>query len=276
MRGTIPQTITPDMAQDPYISLRKLEVAYNDYVAGLRGVSLTVEKGEFVFLCGQTGSGKSTIIRVLSSQIKPTKGEAVFDGRPLSQVQPEEIPELRRKIGIVPQDFGLLPNKKVWENVGYAMRAVGKTKYEVREQVPTILEQVNILHRADAYPNELSGGEQQRVAIARALINNPPLLLADEPTGNLDPAHSDEIINILLALNAKGTTVVVATHDITQVERARKRVILMAGGRVEEEIDATGEHHEPIDGPFEENPELQTPTDVFAPNITDPAEPPNA
>lgn len=227
------------MAQDPYIVLRRVEVAYNDYVAGLRGVSLTVDRGEFVFLCGQTGSGKSTIIRVLSGQVKPTKGEAVLDGRPLSQLQDEDIPELRRKIGIIPQDFGLLPNKKVWENVGYAMRAVGRTKVEVRAQVPAILERVNILHRADAYPSELSGGEQQRVAIARALINNPALLLADEPTGNLDPAHSDEIINILLELNEQGTTVVVATHDITQVQRANKRVIMMSAGKVEGESSGT-------------------------------------
>ncbi len=233
------------MAQEPYISLRKVEVSYNDYVAGLRGVSLNVEKGEFVFLCGQTGSGKSTIIRLLSSQIKPTKGEVILNNRPLSQVTPEEIPELRRQIGIVPQDFGLLPNKKVWENVGYAMRAIGRTKAEVRDQVPTILERVNILQRADAYPSELSGGEQQRVAIARALINNPPLLLADEPTGNLDPAHSDEIINILLELNAQGTTIVVATHDVNQVERAGKRVVMMNAGLIDEEIDAAGTRHEP-------------------------------
>ncbi len=270
------------MVNDPYISLRKVEVAYNDYVAGLRGVSINIERGEFVFLCGQTGSGKSTIIRVLSSQIKPTKGEAIFDGRPLTLVKPEEIPELRRKIGIVPQDFGLLPNKKVWENVGYAMRAVGRTKSEVREQVPAILERVNILQRADAYPTELSGGEQQRVAIARALINNPPLLLADEPTGNLDAAHSDEIINILLELNAQGTTIVVATHDISQVERAGKRVILMSAGRVEEEIDATGGHHEPLEPRSDENPketpqpdqepEPQTETSVSTPQTNDPHE----
>lgn len=243
------------MAQESYISLRKVEVNYNDHVAGLRGVSLEVQRGEFVFLCGQTGSGKSTIIRLLSSQIKPTKGEILLNNRPLSQVKPEEIPELRRQIGIVPQDFGLLPNKKVWENVGYAMRAIGRTKAEVREEVPAILERVNILQRADAYPTELSGGEQQRVAIARALINNPPLLLADEPTGNLDPAHSDEIINILLELNAQGTTIIVATHDVNQVERAGKRIVMMNAGLVDEEIDATGHHHEPKYIPEEINPE---------------------
>jgi cell division transport system ATP-binding protein len=242
------------MAQEPYISLRKVEVSYNDYVAGLRGVSLSIEKGEFVFLCGQTGSGKSTIIRLLSSQIKPTKGEVILNNRPLSLVTPEEIPELRRQIGIVPQDFGLLPNKKVWENVGYAMRAIGRTKAEVRDQVPTILERVNILQRADAYPTELSGGEQQRVAIARALINNPPLLLADEPTGNLDPAHSDEIINILLELNAQGTTIIVATHDVNQVERAGKRVIMMNAGLIDDEVDVNGTHRDPAIVPEMINP----------------------
>lgn len=222
------------MAQTaPYIELRRLEVAYNNTVWGLRGVNLTVERGEFLFLCGQTGSGKSTIIRVLSCQTKPTRGRAVLDGRDLSEVTPLEVPLIRRKMGIVPQDFGLLPQKKVWENVGYAMRAVGRSKHEVREDVPAILERVNILQRADAYPHQLSGGEQQRVAIARALINNPPLLLADEPTGNLDPAHSDEIINILLELNEQGTTVIVATHDMLQVERAGRRVVQMASGRIE-------------------------------------------
>lgn len=239
----------------PYIQLNKLEVAYNDYVSGLRGVSLEVSRGEFIFLCGQTGSGKSTIIKVLSCQVKPTKGDALIDGRSLASVTPEEVPMLRRKIGIVPQDFGLLPNKKVWENVGYAMRAVGRSKHEVRNEVPAILERVNILHRADAYPNELSGGEQQRVAIARALINNPPLLLADEPTGNLDPGHSDEIINILLDLNSQGTTIVVATHDIMQVERANQRVIQLAGGMIDK-----GDHDDEILKHMHEDP-LEFPTE---------------
>ncbi len=231
--GTMGFLPVPMAQTAPYIELRRLEVAYNDTVKGLRGITLAVERGEFVFLCGQTGSGKSTILRVLSCQVKPTRGSAFIDGRDLSQVTPTEIPMIRRRMGIVPQDFGLLPQKKVWENVGYAMRAVGRSKHEVRDEVPTILERVNILHRADAYPSQLSGGEQQRVAIARALINNPPLLLADEPTGNLDPAHSDEIINILLELNEQGTTVIVATHDMLQVERAGQRVVQMAGGRIE-------------------------------------------
>lgn len=220
-------------AKRAYIHFDRVEVAYNAFVSGLRGVSLEIEQGEFVFLCGQTGSGKSTLIKVLSKQVEVTKGTVTLGGRDLTTLKPEEVPFLRRQLGIVPQDFGLLPGKKVWENVGYAMRAVGRTRKEVRKRVPEILERVNILHRADAYPNELSGGEQQRVAIARALINDPPVLLADEPTGNLDPAHSQEIIDLLVQLNAKGTTVVVATHDMLVVSQTKGRVVSMAFGRIE-------------------------------------------
>ncbi|MDI9634715.1 ATP-binding cassette domain-containing protein [Kamptonema cortianum] len=222
-------------APTPYIRLEKVEVAYNEYVAGLRGVSLSIEKGEFVFLCGQTGSGKSTILKVLSCQVKPTAGKAFIEDFELGTATVDDVPLLRRKIGIVPQDFGLLPNKKVWENVGYAMRAVGRSRHDVRLEVPEILEKVNILHRADAYPSELSGGEQQRVAIARALINDPPLLLADEPTGNLDPGHSEEIIDLLAALNSRGTTVVVATHDMAVVARESRRIVKVASGRLASE-----------------------------------------
>lgn len=219
----------------PYIRFDRVEVMYNELVHGLRGVSLEVAKGEFVFLCGQTGSGKSTLLKVLTREVPHTKGSVTLKGRDLTTVTKQEIPFLRRQMGIVPQDFGLLPNKRVWENVAYAMRAVGKSKREVRQQVPEILEQVNILHRADAYPNELSGGEQQRVAIGRAMINRPPLLLADEPTGNLDPEHSVEIIQLLSQLNEKGTTVIVATHDMMIVQRMNRRIINMAFGRVADE-----------------------------------------
>jgi cell division transport system ATP-binding protein len=143
------------------------------------------------------------------------------------------VSALRREMGIVPQDFALLPRKRVWENVAYAMRAVGHSRKDVRKKVPEILEQVRIGHRADAYPHELSGGEQQRVAIARALINNPPLLLADEPTGNLDPEHSWEIMELLMELNTKGTTVLVASHDMMVVERMSKRIVTLDAGRVQ-------------------------------------------
>lgn len=204
-------------------------------MTGLKGVSLKIEKGELVFLCGLTGSGKSTLLKVLTREVKHTSGLAQFEGRDLSKVTEADIPFLRRRMGIVPQDFALLPNKKVWENVGYAMRAVGKTRKEVRARVPQILDSVNILHRADAFPRELSGGEQQRVAIARALINNPPLLLADEPTANLDPEHSDDLMKLLYRLNEQGMTVVVASHDMPIVQRYASRVILLRHGYVKKD-----------------------------------------
>jgi cell division transport system ATP-binding protein len=218
--------------QAPYVLFDRVEVKYSDIVAGLRGVSLSVSKGEFVFLVGQTGSGKSTLLKCLTCEVKPTKGKVVLNGRDLSTVRREEVPLLRREMGIVPQDFALLQSKTVWENVAYALRAVGRTRREIRKAVPEILDRVNILHRADALPHELSGGEQQRVAIGRALINNPPLLLADEPTGNLDPTHSLEIMHLLSELNMRGATVIVATHDITVVEQLNKRVVQMEYGRI--------------------------------------------
>jgi cell division transport system ATP-binding protein len=216
----------------PYIQFDRVEVRYSDVVAGLRGVSLDVAKGEFIFLCGQTGSGKSTLLRCLTREATVTKGRVTLGGRDLAKVTPKEIPLLRREMGVVPQDFGLLPSKTVWENVAYALRAVGRTRREIRRAVPEILDRVNILHRADALPNELSGGEQQRVAIGRALINNPPLLLADEPTGNLDPTHSLEIMQLLAELNLRGATVLVATHDMTVVEKMNKRVVRLEFGRI--------------------------------------------
>ncbi|MBX3097671.1 MAG: ATP-binding cassette domain-containing protein [Fimbriimonadaceae bacterium] len=213
-----------------HIELRSVQVQYSPLVAGLKGVSLSVQPGEFVFLCGQTGSGKSTLIKILTREVRETSGEVLLSGRTINDTPDADIPFLRRQMGIVPQDYGLLPAKRVWENVAYAMRAVGRSRREVRTRVPEILEQVNIIHRADAFPKELSGGEQQRVAIARALINRPPLLLCDEPTGNLDPTHSVEIMNLLLQLNADGTTVVVASHDMPVVQRMRQRVIELEFG----------------------------------------------
>jgi cell division transport system ATP-binding protein len=223
--------------QAPYILFERVEVKYSDVVAGLRGVTLRVEKGEFIFLCGQTGSGKSTLLKCLTKEVPYSKGRVVLSGRDLHTVERAEIPLLRREMGVVPQDFGLLSSKTVWENVAYAMRAIGRTRREIRKAVPDILDRVNILHRADALPNQLSGGEQQRVAIGRALINNPPLLLADEPTGNLDPSHSIEIVQLLADLNARGATVIVATHDMAVVEKMNKRVVQMEFGRIVGEED---------------------------------------
>ena len=224
--------------QAPYIQFERVEVRYSDVVSGLRGVTLDIDRGEFVFLCGQTGSGKSTLIKCITKEVQQTRGNVTLAGRNINHLAPNEVQLLRRQMGIVPQDFGLLSNKRVWENVAYALRSIGRSRREVRAAVPKILERVNILHRADAFPDELSGGEQQRVAIGRALINNPPLLLADEPTGNLDHGHSIEIIELLAELNEKGATVIVATHDMRVVEHMERRVIDLENGRIKGAEDA--------------------------------------
>lgn len=218
----------------PYIEYRNVTVRYNDEVTALSKVSLTIRAGEFVFFCGQTGAGKSTLLKLLYREARETEGSIFLDSVDLATVRDRDIPALRRKMGIVPQDFALLPRKRAWENVAYAMRAVGNTRREVRKKWPPILEQVGLGHRADAYPHQLSGGEQQRIAIARALINAPRLILADEPTGNLDPRNSWEIMEILCQLNDAGVTVLVSSHDMLVVEkmRSRARVITLESGRV--------------------------------------------
>lgn len=231
-------------ATQTYITFSGVQVRYTELVSGLRGVSFRIQPGEFVFLVGPTGSGKSTILKVLSREVRHTGGAVLLAGQDLDDIDDKEIPALRRKMGIVPQDFGLLPRKRVWENVGYAMRAVGSTRGEVRRSVGGFLEMVNMAHRADAFPHELSGGEQQRVAIARALINRPKLLLADEPTGNLDPQISTEIMELLLNLNRDGATVIVATHDMPIVERLGKRVIRLESGLIVSDTVAKESHHD--------------------------------
>ncbi len=231
------------MEAPAYVDFDKVEVQFSELVKGLRGISLKVQPGEFVFLVGQTGAGKSTVLKILTREVRHTRGRAFLAGKDLSQVRDRDVPRLRREMGIVPQDFALLPNKRVWENVGYAMRAVGATREEVRRAIPELLDKVNIGHRADAFPHELSGGEQQRVAIARALINNPPLLLADEPTGNLDLEHSLEIMELLTQLNLRGATVMVATHDMPVVERLQKRVITLSHGEIVHDTAGPFQHH---------------------------------
>lgn len=219
-------------AKSHHIEFDQIEVKYSDYVYGLRGVTLTIEQGEFVFFVGKTGTGKSTLLKLITKEVRPTSGVAKLWGVDVEQIPDKEIPLLRRTMGIVPQDYGLLPRKRVWENVAYAMRATGASRKEVRKRLPEILESVNVGHRADAFPHQLSGGEQQRVAIARALVNDPQLLIADEPTGNLDPEHSWEIMEVLLRLNRNGTTVLVASHDMLIVERMGMRVVTMQSGRI--------------------------------------------
>jgi cell division transport system ATP-binding protein len=226
----------------PFIQFDNVEVQYGKIVFGLRGVSLCVEQGEFVFFVGKTGAGKSTVLKLLTREVRDYTGSVKLAGKEMMTYKDRHISRLRRTMGIVPQDFALLPRKRVWENLAYAMRAVGHTKKEVRLRVPEILQQVKVGHRADAYPNELSGGEQQRVAIGRALINRPPVLLADEPTGNLDPDHSWEIMELLSELNKAGTTVLVASHDMMVIHRMGKRILTLDQGRVASDSAMGGDY----------------------------------
>jgi len=235
------------VTNDPnYIVFDKVEVRYSELVLGLAGISLNISRGEFVFFVGQTGSGKSSLLKLLTREVRQTSGRVLWRGQDLGELSDRDIPALRRQMGIVPQDFALLPRKRVWENVAYAMRAVGASRREARRKVAQILEVVHIGHRADAFPHELSGGEQQRVAIGRALINHPELLIADEPTGNLDPHHSWEIMDLLRQLNENGTTVLVASHDVMVVERMGTRTITLDSGKI-----VTDSHPEVSPGVFQ-------------------------
>ena len=198
----------------------------------LRGVSMQIEDGEFVFLVGPSGSGKSTIIKLITGELQPTSGTVHVNGYSLERIRKREIPYLRRTIGVVFQDFRLIENKTVYENVAFAMRAIGAADHEIQERVPYILELVGLENKIHRHPNELSGGEQQRLAIARALVNNPSTIIADEPTGNLDPARSLEIMELLQEINKLGTTLLVVTHQMELVEQFGNRVISIDEGLV--------------------------------------------
>ena len=214
------------------IELCNVTVNYrNEYIA-LSRIDLRVDKGEFVFVVGQTGAGKSTFLKLLYREEKPTEGSVTVAGHDLTTLRLRDIPLFRRKLGVVFQDFGLLPNKTVYENVAFALRVIGANRQTIRRQVPNALDMVGMAGRPDAFPHQISGGEQQRVAIARALVNNPPLLLADEPTGNLDPDVSMSIMELLNHINVRGTTVIVATHDQAVVDRMRRRVVRFERGRI--------------------------------------------
>jgi cell division transport system ATP-binding protein len=205
------------------------------YVEGneaLKGITLQVEDGEFAFLVGPSGSGKSTIIKLITGELKPTSGTVHVNGYSLERIRKREIPYLRRTIGVVFQDFRLIENKTVYENVAFAMRAIGAREREIRARVPYILELVGLENKSRRHPNELSGGEQQRLAIARALVNNPSTIIADEPTGNLDPAMSLEIMCLLQEINNLGTTMLVVTHAKELVEQFGNRVIAINDGLV--------------------------------------------
>jgi cell division ATP-binding protein FtsE len=198
----------------------------------LNGVSLEVLKGEFVFLVGASGSGKSSFLRLVLKEDKPTKGKIFVLGQELGQISSGKVPYFRRSLGVVFQDFRLLPNKTVFDNVAFTLQVIGKSKGFIQEAVPDVLKLVGLGGKQNRYPHELSGGEQQRVAIARAVVNKPAILLADEPTGNLDPATSAGIMTLLATINANGTTVLMATHDAGIVDQMKRRVIELVGGQI--------------------------------------------
>ena len=211
------------------IRLKDVEKTYENGTEALQGISFTIEDGEFVFLVGPSGSGKSTIIKLLTGEVVPTSGRVMVNGFSMSRISERQIPYMRRTIGVIFQDFRLIANKTVYDNLALA---VGASPKALRERIPYVLELVGLADKENRYPDELSGGEQQRVAIARALVNNPSTIVADEPTGNLDPARSLEIMTLLERINALGTTVIVVTHERGLVNRFNKRIILLHEGRV--------------------------------------------
>lgn len=214
------------------IRLKDVEKTYENGTKALQGISFTIEDGEFVFLVGPSGSGKSTIIKLLTGEVIPTAGRVMINGFSMSRISDRQIPYMRRTIGVIFQDFRLIPKKTVFDNLSLAMRAVGATPRDIRTRIPYVLELVGLKGMENRYPDELSGGEQQRVAIARALVNNPSTIVADEPTGNLDPNRSLEIMTLLERINALGTTVVVVTHERDLVNHFDKRVIMIDHGQV--------------------------------------------
>ena len=205
---------------------------YSTGVSALNGVNLRIRKGEFVFIVGSSGSGKTTLFKLLLKELEPTSGRIYINSQNIGRLRRRRIPKMRRGIGVVFQDFRLLKDRNVYENIAFAQRVVGKPAKVIKETVPQMLALVGLADKAASLPGELSGGEQQRVSLARALVNNPPILLADEPTGNLDPANAWEIMKLLEDINKRGTTVVVVTHNRDIVERMQKRVITIDKGVV--------------------------------------------
>ncbi|HEX9259654.1 MAG TPA: cell division ATP-binding protein FtsE [Acidimicrobiales bacterium] len=214
------------------IKLENVTKIYNDEVVALRDASFDIPKGEFVFLVGPSGSGKSTLLRLINKQEDPNKGTVWVAGKAINDLPKYKVPYLRRNIGSIFQDYKLLLNKTVFENVAFTLEVIGRPKHVIRQQVPAILELVGLAGKQDRFPHQLSGGEQQRVSIARAFVNRPLILLADEPTGNLDPGTSEGIMRLLDRINKTGTTVVMATHDTRIVNMMRRRVIELDRGHI--------------------------------------------
>ena len=219
-------------ADIPVVEFRDVTKVYDGGSVGLEGASLKIGRGEFVFLVGPTGCGKSTCIRLLMKELEATKGEIDIAGKTLGEIPRSRVPYLRRNIGTVFQDYKLLPNRTVYDNVAYSLQVIGESRQEIRRKVPDILRMVGLSTKLHNVPDELSGGEQQRVSIARAFVNHPPLLLADEPTGNLDPETSIGIMQLIYRINRTGTTVIVATHDKEMVDKMRRRVVELREGRI--------------------------------------------
>ena len=219
------------------ILLSNVSKVYPNGSTALDDVSFFIERGEFVFIVGPSGSGKSTLIKLLMHEEVATSGEVLINNADVAKLKRREIPYLRRSMGVVFQDFRLLSNKTVFENVAFAMDIIGASRKEIRKQVPNVLSLVGLSHKSKSYPSELSGGEQQRVALARALVNNPAFLIADEPTGNLNPKAAIEIMELLEDINKRGTTVIMATHNSEFVNMLRKRVIMLVHGRVYSDED---------------------------------------
>ncbi len=228
----------------PIVELRDATVVYPGGHVALERVSFAIQRGEFVFVVGPTGCGKSTLIRTLIGEVRAASGEVLIAGKDIDRLPKRKIPHLRRRIGTVFQDFKLLPNRTVYDNVAYTLKVTGAGRGEIRRKVPEILRLVGLQGKVHNYPDQLSGGEQQRVSIARAFVNHPPLLLADEPTGNLDPETSIGIMQLLYRINRTGTTVLVVTHDREMVDKMRRRVLALDEGRLVRDQAAATYHEE--------------------------------
>ncbi|HOV80544.1 MAG TPA: cell division ATP-binding protein FtsE [Bacillota bacterium] len=214
------------------IQLYNVTKIYSNGVKALTDVTLRIRKGEFVFLVGPSGAGKSTLNKLLYREELPTRGQIILNGKNVIRMRAREVPYLRRKIGMVFQDFRLLPRKTVYENVAFALEVIGASDREIKRTVPAVLNMVGLAEKAGVFPDHLSGGEQQRVCVARAIVNNPVLIIADEPTGNLDPETSWELMKLFLEINRRGTTIIMATHAWEIVDAMKKRVIELSGGKI--------------------------------------------
>ena len=214
------------------IELKNVTKIYDGEVVGVENLNLQIEDGEFVFVVGESGSGKSTLLKLLMRELLPDEGEVIIDGKDITKLKRRKIAELRRSMGIVFQDYRLLPKRTVYDNVAFSLQVIETSPKKIKKSVPAALNLVGLAHKAKSLPNEISGGEQQRTAIARAIVNNPSLVIADEPTGNLDPRNSEEIMEVLEAINMRGTTVIIATHDKEIVNEMQKRVIHLENGIV--------------------------------------------